>query len=215
MELMIEAHPQRERFEMGDEDKEFRPVEIWTGVICNDDMEITGIRWYVTFSEPGPIALEWIPRTVTSFMATRCRITGTVDLTSLPSGMETSFIGNNNLTGSLDLTALPSQMRALACNNNQFRGSIILTRLPASLDKLMLYSNALSGSLDFGATEAQGGLLPQALKFLFLQKNKFVGALRVPELSATVQSIDVTGNAITEVFWADGCQDERVGWDGM
>jgi len=50
-------------------------------------------------------------------------------------------LGNNQLSGSIDLTQLPSTLQILVLANNQLSGSIDLTQLPSHLQFEVLSGN--------------------------------------------------------------------------
>jgi len=70
---------------------------------------------------------------VTKVDLTEEGLTGTIDLTKLPQGLQELHLGNNRLTGTIDLTTLPQGLQGLHLYSNQLTGPIELTKLPQRL----------------------------------------------------------------------------------
>jgi len=69
------------------------------------------------------------------------RLTGTIDLTKLPQGLEELYLYNNQLTGPIDLTKLPQGLEVLVLSYTRLTGTIDLTKLPQGLKELDLSYN--------------------------------------------------------------------------
>lgn len=118
-------------------------------------------------------------------------LTGSIDLTHLPSGLQELTVSNNvNLTGSLDLTKLPAGLASLSLGSNAFTGSIDLTKLPSTLTALDVSANSLTGSLDFTQ-------LPPSVTYLYFGTNNFSGSIDVTKFPATLVYLILQQNALT------------------
>ena len=81
-------------------------------------------------------------------------LSGSLDVHKLPRSLQRMELCGNyrcseqQLSGPLDLTQLPSRMETLGLNLNRFSGGLNLWNLPSTLKVLCLYSNRLSGPID-------------------------------------------------------------------
>jgi len=76
------------------------------------------------------------------------------------------FLRGKNLTGPIDLTKLPQGLQELNLSVNRLTGPIDLSKLPKGLQALHLYSNRLTGPIDLT-------ILPRGLQWLSLFDNRF------------------------------------------
>ena len=70
------------------------------------------------------------------------RVSGTVDLTSLPQTLQKLSLNFNQFSGTVDLPSLPRSLRSLELHKNQLTGIVDLTRLPANLTNIRLDGNS-------------------------------------------------------------------------
>ena len=60
-------------------------------------------------------------------------LTGSIDLTCLPDGMQKLYLNDHQFTGEIDLTKLPWKMQALSFRNNELTGSLVIKKIPPSM----------------------------------------------------------------------------------
>eukprot|EP00996_Jenningsia_fusiforme_P003114 NODE_391_length_2309_cov_32.481416_g362_i0.p1 GENE.NODE_391_length_2309_cov_32.481416_g362_i0~~NODE_391_length_2309_cov_32.481416_g362_i0.p1 ORF type:complete len:412 (-),score=36.24 NODE_391_length_2309_cov_32.481416_g362_i0:298-1533(-) len=118
------------------------------------------------------------------------RLTGSVDLTSLPAGMTHLLLHTNQLSGSLDLTSLPTTIKQLLISTNQLTGSVDLTQLPAGMTHLWLSENQLTGSVDLTS-------LPVAMTNIYLHFNQLTGSVDLTSLPGGMIQLLLSNNRLT------------------
>jgi len=117
-------------------------------------------------------------------------LTGTIDLSKLPQGLQELYLHNNQLTGPVDLTKLPQGLQELYLNDNRLTGPLNLTKLPQGLQVLNLSDNRLTGPLNLTK-------LPQGLRRLYLQNNQLTGPVDLTKLPQGLQGLDIRNNQLT------------------
>ena len=160
----------------------------WSGIKCDADQRVTNISVNSEHSS-GSLELCYVPSKVKELWINppgKSELTGSVDLTRLPDGMESLCLTSNQLTGEIDLTRLPEGMVSLALNDNQLTGEVDLTRLPEDMLFLHLSENQLSGSLVIRN-------LPPWIKILDLQVNLFNAIAVVDSKSNAVIKLKESG----------------------
>jgi len=82
---------------------------------------------------------------------------------------------SNQLSGSVDLTRLPVGMDYIDLSSNNFSGSVDVRRLPPSLLLLYLHTNDFEGHTDFS-------MLPEGMSDLDIRGTNLVGEIVVRPL---------------------------------
>jgi hypothetical protein len=77
--------------------------------------------------------------------------TGTVDLTALPSGMQSVSLNSNSFHGILNFSALPAGLQHLDLSFNGFWGPLDLTMLPSGMAYLNLGYCNFNGTINLSA----------------------------------------------------------------
>jgi hypothetical protein len=139
------------------------PVCQWDSIVCSSNLTVINIE----FSLDG--------------------LSGTLDFSSLPSGLQELHVDQNQFTGTPALWNLPRGLQILDLSQNNFSGSVNLSALPPALQTLDLYQNQLSGTPDLTA-------LPAALQLLDLHENNFSGTPNVANVPPGVQWLDLSMN---------------------
>ena len=198
-------------------DGHFTDTCAWPGVLCDSSGNVTSVAFAGMDWLEGTISLDDLPPHVRWLdLSNRDHtLSGTLDCSRLPRGLQVIFLSNNtferslNLTvlppcllelhlghnafeGELDFTALPEDLTHLDLSSNNFRGPVCFTRLPPKLRFLHLNENRFDGSVDLRR-------LPASLRIMDISVNGFGGALDVDELPATLESLNVSCNAFTEL----------------
>eukprot|EP01083_Nonionella_stella_P290930 990005_1 len=123
----------------------------WEGIKCNQYNKISQIivdeDLCGTLDLSNLVSISSLKELTISYNA----LTGTIDLTRLPSSLDRISFKANQFTGTPDLTHLPESLMHLYLNNNQFTGTPDLTRLPASLTYLCLDYNQFTGFVNLTA----------------------------------------------------------------
>mmetsp|Transcript_25059 Transcript_25059/g.39030 ORF Transcript_25059/g.39030 Transcript_25059/m.39030 type:complete len:213 (-) Transcript_25059:6-644(-) len=125
----------------------------WNGVTCSAN-KVQKISWVLSRH----LYLEWVPGSVTliaiHFDANRTCL----NTRSLPKCLVKLSLPKCRLTGILKLTCLPSRLEILSAPDNFFHGTVSLMALPASIRELDLRMNT------FSCVAYSGSLLPESLK---------------------------------------------------
>ena len=119
-------------------------------------------------------------------------LTGTVDLTLLPSTLTELYLHTNSLSGTVVLTNLPAAMTILHIHTNSFSGSVTLNNLPGGLTQLLMYSNPFNAALTITS-------LPNSLVTLQMQACGFTGNNVIPwaSLPSSLQTLFINSNSLT------------------
>ena len=150
MELVVRDLPDRDAFE--DENDHFYDINEWEGVICDDKMHVTAIRWASRMFN-GVLDLQWLPRTLIVFDVTSNAFCGSVESRLLPQALNHFILTDNGFMGSIDLTRLPRSILCFILTDNVFSGTLNFSRLPSSLISLDVSRNEFSGILDLSAID--------------------------------------------------------------
>eukprot|EP01083_Nonionella_stella_P290933 990008_1 len=162
----------------------------WEGIKCNQYNKISQI--IVDEDLCGTLDLSNLV-SISSLRELRLEnnaLTGTIDLTTLPSTLHLLNLGNNQFTGTTDLTDLPASLQCIMLWGNQFSGTVDLTRLPSTLQLLYLDHNQFTGAPDLTT-------LPNALDTLWLNHNQFTGTPDLTHLPESLMHLYLNNNQFT------------------
>ena len=132
MEMLVEGFDDRTQKTYQDDNGMYLDVCQWWCIKCDADESVIQIRIDSTKAS-GLLALCYVPPKVKALDIRSwgsSKITGSVELSRLPDGMESLYLDYNQLTGSVDLTKVPWKMQMLLLTNNKLTGEIDLTQLP-------------------------------------------------------------------------------------
>uniref|UniRef100_A0A7S4PKJ8 Leucine-rich repeat protein n=1 Tax=Paramoeba aestuarina TaxID=180227 RepID=A0A7S4PKJ8_9EUKA len=188
-------------------------IDTWNGVVCNSADKVIKIEWIRVLKKGGPIAVQYLPESVTVFTAIDDHLEGTLDVKHLPNSLEVLNLSRNLLSGTLALECLPRIIRDVFLFDNNFEGTIDFAVLPGSLEKLNLRSNALTGTIRLTALPRRVKLLnlsmnqfhgdfdcsnlPQQMEILHAFENTFSGSLHLTDLPDTMKEVDLRQNRFT------------------
>ena len=212
MELLFEGFESDHRTLFQDANGIYRDFTALNCFEMDVNGRLIGIRWaYMRFR--GSLAIEVLPDSVKHIDIYETKLSGTVNIGSLPSAIEefllplNGFSGGialsglpdsltdidlrmNSFIGEIDLEHLPLKLRRLDLSTNGFSGLISLTRLPESLRSLHLSGNRLTGSLNLGS-------LPDNLEKLALCANAFEGTVDLQKLPETLSDLRFNKNQLS------------------
>ena len=197
MELFVDGFDEETKKKYQDNEGMYLDVCQWPQVECDDGERVIEIGADCRYIS-GSIQLCYVPAKVRALNLKppwTSKLTGSVDLTCLPEGMQTLRLNDHQLSGEIDLTQLPVRMCNLELKDNQLTGEIDLTHLPGSLSRLFLTSNQLSGKVDLTH-------LPYGMVYLHLENNQFAGSLVINSLSNGIY-INAQGNHFNAVAVVD------------
>ena len=143
MEMLIDGFDDETKKRYQDKRGIYLDVCEWSCVKCDEDESVIEID-IDSRHVRGSLELRYAPPKVKVLAITsnfEGQLTGSVDLTQLPDGMEYLHLQNDNLTGEIDLTQMPDGMRVLILKNNQLSGEIDLTQLPDGMSCIKLNNN--------------------------------------------------------------------------
>ena len=146
--------------------------------------------WSGTGKLTGSVDLTHLPDGMEHLSLHHNQLTGEVDLTYLPGGLQNLYLDNNLLTGKIDLTKLPEGMQELDLRNNQFTGEVDLTYLPEEVQELHLSNNLFTGKIDLIE-------LPEAMRVLDLRNNQFTGEIDVTQLPDKMEFLLLDNNRLS------------------
>ena len=199
MELLIEGFDDKTKKRYQDDHGMYLDVCEWPFIKCDDDERVIKID-IDSLHVSGSIELCYVPPKVKvlniSLWWGTNELTGSVDLTSLPDGMESLSLNYNQLTGGIDLTQLPKEMQKLHLYNNKLTGGIDLTQLPDRMSSIFFSNNEFTGEID--ATH-----LPDEMEYLIFNNNKLSGSLIMRLLPRKMKSIDARVNYFNSVAVVD------------
>ena len=184
MELLIQDTSPTSQTQYQDRQGGFFDVCEWRGVQCDEKKFVKVID---LGTHGGSLALRYIPLQTKKFRATWCAAEGSLEAESLPRGIETLNLSNNNFSGSCDMESLPEGMKELHLGVNSFGGSLCLESLPSDLVELLLYKNKFSGEISLNN-------LPATLKWLSVHKNRLQGSLGLEKLPEDLKFLDLSDN---------------------
>ena len=196
MEMLVEGLNDKTKEKYQDKHGMYLDVCEWSGINCDARQRVIRIIIDIDArSENVRSSLEFrhLPPNVRDLCIGRVpggKLTGSVDLTQLPCGMEALSLRDNQLTGVVDLTQLPSGMKILCLNFNQLTGAIDLTQLPGAMTILWLDFNQLTGAIDL--TQLPGGMT-----ILRLNGNQLTGAIDLTQLPGGMRSLSLNNNQLS------------------
>ena len=191
-EMLIEGFDDETKKEYQDSHGMYLDVCEWPCTKCDGDERAIEIR-IDSRHVSGSVELRYVPPKVRVFKISSCsksELTGSVDITSLPDGIECMSLGGNQLMGEIDLTQLPKRMKQLILTSNQLTGGIDLTHLPDGMGHIYLSDNQLSGEINLTQ-------LPEEMKNLALSNNQFSGEIDLTQLPDGMGSFYLNQNQIT------------------
>ena len=194
MEMLIEGFGDETKKDYKDGEGMYLDVCEWSGIKCDDNERVIEID-IVKDDLSGSLELCYFPpkvNMVTISPRSKSNMTGSVDLTQLPEGLQVLDLRNNNLTGEIDLTQLPDRMNFLNLSNNQLTGEINLKQLPSCMRELHLNNNHLTGEIDLTR-------LPDGMTELSLEKNRFSGSFIVKRFPPEITTINALGSQFNAV----------------
>ena len=176
------------------DDGEFPDKCTWTGVICDEERNVTEISWVAAVWAHGTVSLDHLPPKLKVFESlvgySEFSMSGTLNTALLPPDMTDFSVPEHSFTGTLDLTSLPAHLKKFDVSGNRFSGEIDLTRLPATLCQLFLSRNQLTGSINLEN-------LPPLLEYLDLDANAFVGSVCLDSLPRPLKWLDISFNRLS------------------
>ena len=194
MELLIEGLTDESKVQFHDPHDDFLDVCDWWCVTCNAQEEVTKVTFYSWGAHIyGPLRLEFLPPTVTTFEVGQHDHTGTLETAYLPQELTYIFLNSNKFSGTVDMENLPHNLQDFDIGINCFAGSFKLTNLPKRLESLRAYDNQLSGELAFES-------LPETLRFLSLHTNQFCGKVILRKLPKSLIDIRLSYNSFCGDF---------------
>ena len=189
-----------------DANGEFIPIESWEGLKFDSDGNVSKINFDSKFGcnlflnegeEPvdenppigpgGSMDLQWIPHSVISFSISDVEISGSVDTSILPRGLEEFDISFNSFRGEFSMAGLPGGLRILNVQGNELSGSLIIADIPRRVYHFNISDNAFSGEINFGD-------LPPNLSVFYARKNKLYGTISLQRLPESIQGFAISGN---------------------
>ena len=188
-EMLIEGFDERNKERYQDEHGMYLDVCEWSCIECNDDNRVTEIGIFGGHVR-GSLDLCYVPPKVKVLNITswfKSQLTGSVDLTQLPVGMQRLSLSNTELEGKIDLSHLPHEMEFISLEDNHLAGEIDLTHLPEGMSRLFLPNNQFRGEIDLAH-------LPCVMAFIFLANNQLSGSLVINTLPPLMDTINVQGN---------------------
>ena len=197
MELLVEGFDDRTKKAYQDDHGMYLDVCEWSCVKCNTDERVVEIE--ETCAVAGSLQLQYVPPKLKVLMISSWRksqLTGSVDLSQLPEGMQKLCLSNTELKEGIDLAHLPKIMETLSLENNRLTGEIDLTRLPDAMYKVYLHNNQLSGEIDLTH-------LPDGMHYLNFSGNQLTGSLVIQKLPQRMRIIDVRSNRLQAVAVVD------------
>ena len=202
MEMLVEGLNDKTKEKYQDKHGMYLDVCEWSGINCDAHQRV--IRIYMEYTESiymdvssenarSSLELCHVPpkvKVLKIISKPRGKLTGSADLTQLPSGMKALCLTFNQLTGQIDLTQLPCGMETLGLDNNQLTGVVDLTQLPCGMETLGLNNNQLTGVVDLTQ-------LPGAMKTLWLSFNELAGAIDLTKLPGGMKTLRLGFNELS------------------
>ena len=192
MEMLIDGFDDDTKKENQDSHGMYLDVCEWSCVECDDDERV--IQIHTDGGDlSGSLDLCYVPQKVKVLDISpedKCELTGSVNLTQLPEGMQSICLNNNELSGEIDLAHLPDGMDGISLEDNQLTGEIDLTHLPDGMRELHLGGNELTGEIDLTH-------LPKRMKELSLNNNQLSGEIDLTHLPDGMQRLILEENELT------------------
>ena len=185
MEMIFEEFDETTKQNYKGEDGSYLDVCEWPCVKCDGDERVVEIVEYSHIT--GTIQLSYLPSKVRALYIQIANLRGSVELANLPESMEVLNLNSNRLTGPIDLTHAPNRMEKIDLGGNQCLGSLDLTHLPETMQDLHLENNKFSGSIDVTH-------LPRGMRSLQLQGNQLSGSFLAMHISHSLKRLDASEN---------------------
>ena len=151
MEMFISGTHAEGQKKYQDVNGSFFDIELWSGVKCDDEGNVTAIRF---LSSPfkselnGTLHFEFVPpKTCHLHIMNQTGLDGTLETSALSRGLEVLRIYVSHMQGSVDMTALPEALKHLKLASNDFSGECDLRSLPKGLETFDVTDNSFSGSV--------------------------------------------------------------------
>ena len=193
-EMLFEGFDDGTKKEYQDEHGMYLDVCEWGSIKCDDDDRVIEILVFSDIAS-GSFDLRYVPPKVEALEIrpmTLCssQLTGSVNLTGLPGGMEFLCLRSSRLTGEIDLTRLPEHIFRIDLPGNQLTGEIDLTQLPGRVEELSLGKNRLTGEIDLTQ-------LPDEMCYLGLEGNRFTGDIDLTHLPEKMEYVVFSDNKLS------------------
>ena len=192
MEMFIEGFDEDTENKYQDSEGMYLDVCDWSCTKCDDAERVIQAEMHST-DVSGSLDLCYIPPKMKGLKITsfgNSKLTGSIDLTHLPHGMQILALESHHLTGGSDLTQFPDEMKYLKLRNKQFTGEIDLTHLSDGMHTLNLKENEFTGEIDFAH-------LPDRMKYLTLSSNQFTGEIDLEHLPDRMEHLSLDDNQFT------------------
>ena len=186
MELFIDGMEDDVKQDFQDSDHDYLDIEAWHVLKFNSDGKVESISmgWAVL----GSLSFEFIPKSVKNINFFDCLLTGSIETSLLPYGLEEFQVAaTENLSGTFDFAKLPSPLVACKIPENQFFGSADLTKLPKGLRTLEINHNRFTGTVSLR-------MLPRELKNFAMDSNQFHGSLDFSALPTSLYEFTLSEN---------------------
>ena len=191
MEMLIDGLNDKSKKEYQNKHGMYLDVCEWSCVKCDDDERVIEID-IESHHARGSLELRYVPPKVKVLKKTwpLSKLTGSVDFTHLPEGIQVIDLQNNRLTGEIDSTELPDGMSYVLLYNNQLTGEINLAQLPCGMKDLSLAKNQFSGEIDLAH-------LPEGMNYLSLHSNRLTGEIDLTQLPNRMEILFLQNNQLT------------------
>ena len=193
MEMLIDGFDDKTQKKYQEYDETYINVCIWPCITCDEDERVIEINMD-SINIIGSIQLCYVPPSVKDLkIRNRWRpgkLSGSIDLSQLPEGMQLLDLQHNQLTGEIDLTQLPNGMEFLSLFDNHLAGKVDLAHLPYKIQYLFLENNKLTGDIDLTK-------LPDGIQLLKLGNNQLTGEIDLTQLPDRMEKLHLSNNQLT------------------
>ena len=201
MELLLSDITAKSKAFSQNDEGDYKPVCDWDGVECDDDGNVTAIRWDDMYQDytylpnlTGTLHLEFLPEFVLVFLlqndGTDSVAEGTLNTAKLPVNLDIFTLRGQKFDGSVDLTIFPHKIREIDLAWNKFTGEINLEKLPPQIEAIHLSGNLFHGTVNLME-------LPAGLRSLELERNKLIGTLNLQALPAGLEILRMDDNVFS------------------
>ena len=146
MEMLIEGFDDETKKTYQDNDGIYLDIRDWSDITFDGDERVAGIK-ISRLHVNGSLALCYVPPKVIVLEISvwgKSELTGSIDLTCLPDGVQKLYLEYHQFTGSVDLTKLPWKMQVLLLRDNQLTGSLVIQKIPPSMVFMDMRNNHFS-----------------------------------------------------------------------
>ena len=209
MEMLFEGFDDETKKANQDNNGMYRDVCEWSCIKCDADERIIEIN-IGSRNLSGSLELRYVPPQVKLLKISswvKRQLTGSVDLTQLPEGMQKLYLCRTAIKGEINLEHLPKDMEDLSLQSNQLTGEINLTHLPERMERLFLQNNQFKGEIDLAH-------LPSAMKSLSLENNLLSGSLVIKNLPQGMVMLDVGANHFNAIAVVDSNAHGTIKFEG-